>query len=83
MGESIIINSPVLLMGILIVILLTIFEQKTRSSGFILPAIATGIALVVLFVALLLGATWPEIIVLVLLFLVIHLFGYQDEGGIK
>lgn len=79
--ESVIINSPVLLAGILIVILLTVFEQKTKSSGFILPIISAVLSLLVLFVAFLYGATWEEIIVLLLVFLLVNMFGYR--GGEK
>ena len=81
MGESVIVNSPMLLMGVLVVILLTIFEQRTHSSGFILPVISMGISLFVVFSAFLYGAAWEEVIVLVLTFLVINMFGYKDVGG--
>ena len=80
MAESVVFNSPILLLGVLVVILFTIFEQRTHSSGFVLPVISMGMALMVIFFALLSGAMWEEIIVLVLTFLALNLFGYKDKG---
>lgn len=81
MTESVILSSPVLLAGILIVILLTVFEQKTLGSGLILPIISGILSLLVVFVSILYGAAWEEIIILILVFLLISMFGYR--GGEK
>lgn len=81
MGESVIINSPVLIAGIVLVILLVIFEQKTQSSGFILPILSAVLSLLVLFVAFLYGAGWEEIIVVLSILLLVHILG--NGGGEK
>ena len=81
MGEGVIINSPVLIAGIVLVILLVIFEQKTQSSGFILPILSAVLSLLVLFVAFLYDASWEEIIVVLSVFLLVHIWG--DGGGEK
>lgn len=81
MGESVIINSPVLIAGIVLVILLVIFEQKTQNSGFILPILSAVLSLLVLFVAFLYGAGWEEIIVILSIFLLVHILG--NGGGEK
>ena len=81
MGESVIINSPVLMAGILLLILLTIFEQKTQSSGFILPIFSAVLSLLILFVAFLYGAAWEEMIVALSIFLLVHILG--NGGGEK
>ena len=71
MSESVILNSPVLFAGILIVILLMTFEKKTQSSGFILPIISAVLSLLIVFVSILYGAAWEELIIVILIFLLV------------
>ena len=81
MGETVIFNSPTLLVGIVLAIVLLIFEQKTHSSGYIAPIASLILSLGVVFLAFLYGAAWNEIILLVTLFLTVTLLNYHDEGG--
>ena len=80
MGESVIFNSPALLAGLLIVIVLLIFAQKTHSGGYILPIVTMVLSLGVLFLAFLYGASWEEIILVTLLLLAITIVNDKNGG---
>ena len=81
MGESIILNSPVLLFGVISAVLLLIFAQNTRVGGYILPMISMALNMLLFVVAFLYGATWEEILLFTSIFLMIVIFGYKPEGG--
>ena len=81
MNESVILNSPVLLAGILIAVLLFVLGRRTRSAGPLFPLLSAGTGVAVLVGAYLSGAALTELIVLLLAFTALYLSPYLSGGG--
>lgn len=80
MADSVILNSPPLLMGALLGIFLLLFQKNTRSGGMVLSVISAVVSLAVIFVAILYGAGWEELIVLILVYLLVSISGDRAGG---
>ena len=75
MADSVILSSPALFVAALASVGLLLFIRHSRAGGFVLTVLAAIAALGVLFAALLSGASWEELIVLLLLDTAVLLIG--------
>ena len=75
MADSVILSSPALFVAALASVGLLLFIRHSRADGFVLTVLAALAALGVLFAALLSGASWEELIVLLLLDTAVLLIG--------
>ncbi|MBP5153864.1 MAG: hypothetical protein ILP12_02505 [Lachnospiraceae bacterium] len=75
MADSVILSSPALFVAALASVGLLLFIRHSRAGGFVLTVLAALAALGVLFAALLSGASWEELIVLLLLDTAVLLIG--------
>ena len=80
MEESVIFNSPLLLICYGTALLLCVFEIKKRISGYVLPILSALVCLLTTAYALLKGATLYETSTIILIFLIVNLSVYSKNG---
>ena len=80
MSESVIFNSPLLLAGYGIALLLCLFSVKGRIGGYVLPIISAFVCVLTTTYALLQGADLYEAGMVIVIFLLINLSVYQKGG---
>lgn len=80
--ESVIFSSPLLLVLYGVAILMCIFDLIKRDSGYIFPMLSAAIFVGTTIYALLLGAGYAEISIVILVFLALNLsvFFVHREG---
>lgn len=83
MEDSVIFNSPFLLLCLGIALFLSVFDLKKRSSGFVLPLLSILLALGTVSYALLLGATFYEAATVLILFGAVNLLSFSRKGDGK
>ena len=83
MSESVIFNSPLLLAGYGIALLLCLFSVKGRIGGYVLPILSAFICVLTTTLALLKGAELYEAGLMIVIFLMIHLPVYRKGGENK
>lgn len=81
MKESVIFNSPLLLIGYGIALLFCVFDLKKHASGMLFPALSVIIFSIVTVTGLLMGADMRETALMILLFLACNLTVYGRGGG--
>ena len=77
MGESIILNTPLLWILFGLSLVFCLFDKKTRASKGALTALSAFLAVVSCAVAFLLGAGMGEVITVLLVFLLLGLEGWK------
>ncbi len=78
--EGIIFQSPYILGGFVLALVLLIFELKTESTGFILPVISLAISIAVTVYSILCGATLQEITIILMVFVIINITTFKRNG---
>lgn len=77
MTESIVLNSPILLVGYIIAAALCVFDIIRPSSGYVLPIISAVLFVATSVFTLLMGAEYSELCIFVLIFLALNLTAYM------
>ena len=79
MAESVIFNSPFLLLLYGIGLALALFELFTKETGFVLPLISLAVAVGTSIYALLLGAGLFEVALVLVIYLLVNLIGLRRK----
>lgn len=79
--ESIIFASPVLLIMYGVAILICIFDLIKRASGYVFPILSAAIFVGATVYAFLLGASYEEVGIVILVFLALNLVSYMRHKG--
>lgn len=77
--ESVILNSPIILIGYGLALFFCIFDIVKRSSGYVFPLISVFICLGTTIYALICGATMYEVGSVIILFLVLNLSAFKGN----
>lgn len=80
MQDSVIFNSPVILAGIFIILLLMLLDLRYHSGGYILPFVTTLASVLLTLYTIIAGAELQEVAILLMIFLVFNIFGYSKGG---
>ena len=80
MDNTIIFNSPLLLILYAIALALALFELFTKKTGFILPIISFAIVIGTTIYALILGTELLEAAIIIFVFLLINMFGARRKN---
>lgn len=81
MIESVILTSPVLILGYGVALFLCIFDLITHSSGYVMPVFSIFLCVAMILFSLYLGASLMEICIVVLIFLLLNLLGICNNTG--
>lgn len=79
MDKSVIFNSPILLIGLAIALVLFVACFINKSGGYVLSFIAAAVVIATLTYALLLGASMQEVLIFALVFFLISLTGFKKN----
>ncbi len=79
--EGILFQSPFILGGFVLAIVLLLFELRTQSTGYILPALSVLLTVADIVYGILRGVTLQEVAVILMVFIVINLTAYKAKGG--
>lgn len=77
MGESVILNTPLLWLLFGLALVLCLFDKKNRASGGICTAISAVLTVVAGAIALILGAGSGEVVTVLLAFFLLGLEGWK------
>lgn len=84
MAESVIFNSPVLLGGFVIALVLLLFELRTESTGYILPVLSVLLSVGVTVYLVLAGGSLQELAIVLMVFIIVNIVAFKHgEGGEK
>ncbi len=72
--------TPSIICGYGLALALLIFELRTSSTGWLLPAVSAAIAVSVTVLAFLAGATLGEIALVAMIFVLVALAAYKRRG---
>jgi hypothetical protein len=81
MTDSVIFNSPYLLIGYGIALFFCLFAIKKRGTGYIIPIISILVCMATSAAALLLGSSYFELCVVILVFLFLNIYATTGRGG--
>jgi hypothetical protein len=81
MTDTVIFNSPYLVMGYVVALFFCLFAIKRRGSGYIIPIISTLLCVGTSAVAIILGASYYEICIVILIFLFLNIYALLGRGG--
>lgn len=81
MEQSVIFNSPILLLGLAVSLVLFVVCFINKSGGYVLSIISAAVAVATLTYALLLGAAMQEVLIAALIFFLISLTGFKKKRG--
>ena len=79
MENLVIFNSPILLCLYGLALALALFELFSKTTGYILPIISFAIVVGATIYGLLLGAGLFEVIIILLIFLLLNMFGARRK----
>ncbi|MBQ7226814.1 MAG: hypothetical protein IJX05_00255 [Clostridia bacterium] len=79
MANSVILNSPIILVLLGVAVLLSVFNAVKRPKTFIIALIALVLVVVAITYAIIMKASLQEVIIVLLLFVVLNLFGFKKE----
>ena len=79
MAESVIFNSPLLLILYGVALAVAIFELVTKTTGYVLPLLSLAIVVGASIYALLIGASLFEIAIILMVFMLISLAGIRRK----
>jgi len=83
MTESVLLNSPVLLIGYDLALFFCVFDLVKRSSGYVFPVISIVLCVITTVGAYLLGCSHQEISSVILIFLILNLTVFIKKGDKK
>lgn len=83
MENSVIFNSPILILLLITALFLCVFDMEKRASGYVLPLLSILITIGTLTYAMLLGATMYEVATVFILFASVNLLAYGGKGESK
>ena len=83
MADSIIFNSPFILVCFCLALFFCVYDLIKHSSGYIFPLISIVIAVLTIIYSLLIGAAMQEILIMVLIFFVINMTAFVRKGESK
>ena len=83
MENSVIFNSPILILLLITALFLCVFDMEKRVSGYVLPLLSILITIGTLTYAMLLGATMYEVATVFILFASVNLLAYGGKGESK
>jgi TRAP-type C4-dicarboxylate transport system permease small subunit len=81
MIESVILNSPILILGYGFALFFCIFDLFTHSSGYVMPTISMLLCAATIVYSFFLGAALIEICIAVLIFLIINISAIRGKKG--
>lgn len=81
MTDSLLLNSPLILICYGIALFLCVFELFKRSSGYVIPIISACVSIATTAYALVAGISATEAIIVILIFLILHLTVFSGKRG--
>ena len=80
MMTSVLLESPLLLWGVGVVLLVSLFDLRHHSTGMLLPALALMVGTTLIWYALYLGADLDEAAFVCMILLSVHLQSFQKRN---
>ncbi len=78
--EGILFQSPFILGGFILAIVLLVFELRTKSTGYILPVISVALTVADVVYGILRGVTLQEIAIIFMVFIIINIVAFKSDG---
>ncbi len=78
--EGVLFQSPFILGGFVLAIVLMVFELRTKSTGYVLPAISVMLTVADIVYGVLRGVTLQEIAIVLMVFIIINLTAFKFNG---
>lgn len=80
MPDSIFFDTPILIIGFVLALALMLFELRTKSTGYVCPALSALITIGMIIYGLFKGATYQELVIIIAIFVVITLVSFKIGG---
>lgn len=79
--ESVFFETPVIIIGFAVALLLLVVELRTKSTGYVLPVLSVLITVGIIIYTTLYGGTMQEIIIVLLVFVLLNIAAFKAGGG--